>query len=270
MMSTSSLFSGVGPHPHAFTRDFARGSRFALVPRFARHSTIAALSAVVAMLLAASTVNAQPKPSSDISGKWTLVVMADQNPITSDLEIKLEGKKVTGAVNNADRGTAPIAGEYADGKLTFSLSMAGQNGPIAVSFTGALKDDGTLAGTMSYGQPPDLSWKAERVKAKDALDVTGKWAMSLEMSVGTATPTLELALDAGKITGKYAGRYGEYPVTGTLKDKTIEFSFTMNADGDAMTITFRGDVAADGQSIKGTASMAEMGDARWTATRVKS
>lgn len=231
--------------------------------------------ALAATLAVASPAAAQTaKPSSDISGKWTLVVMADQNPITSDLEIKLDGKKVTGTVNNADRGTAPITGEFADGKLTFSLTMQGGGSPISVEFTGALKPDGTLAGTMNHGQPPDLNWTAERVKAKGAtsptLDVTGKWAMSLEMSVGTATPSLELALASGKITGKYAGRYGEYPVTGTLKDRTIEFSFTMSADGNPMTISFHGEVAPDGQSIKGSASMAEMGDASWTATRVKS
>jgi hypothetical protein len=93
--------------------------------------------------------------------------------------------------------------------------------------------------------------------------------MTLEMSVGTATPSLELALDAGKVTGKYAGRYGEYPVTGTLKDRTLDFSFTMSADGSPMTISFHGEVALDGQSITGNASMAEMGDARFTAIRAK-
>src|SRR6476646_8426384 len=76
-------------------------------------------------LFGASTATAQTaKPSPDISGKWTLVVQADQ-PIASDLEIKVEGKKVSGTINNADRGSAPIAGEYADGKLTFSLDMQG-------------------------------------------------------------------------------------------------------------------------------------------------
>ena len=224
----------------------------------------------IAVLAAASSAAAQTaKPSPDISGKWTLVVQADQ-PITSDLEIKLEGKKVSGTVNNADRGSAPITGEYADGKLTFSLSMQSQGGSIAVSFAGELKADGTLAGTMNHGQPQELNWTAERVKAKGALDVTGKWAMTLEMSVGTATPTLQLVLDGGKITGTYTGRYGEYPIAGTLKDKTLDFTFTMNADGDAINLSFHGEVAADGQSIKGTASMAEMGEARWTATRSKS
>lgn len=230
---------------------------------------IAAVVTAVLCAAASTAARQSSKPSPDISGRWTLVVMADQNPISSDLEIKLDGRKVTGTLNNADRGSAPIAGEYADGKLTFALTMQGQGGSIAVSFTGALKVDGTLAGTMNRGQPPDLTWTAERVKAKGAFDVTGKWAMTLEMAAGTATPSLELVLEAGRISGKYSGRYGEYPITGTLKDKTLEFSFTMDADGSPMTMSFRGEVAADGQSIAGTASMAEMGDARWTAVRTK-
>src|SRR4026208_341957 len=97
---------------------------------------IAVAAMVFCVAVSASAAAQASKPSPGISGKWTLVVMADQNPISSDLQITLDGKKVSGSVNNADRGTAPITGEYADGKLTFSLSMAGQNGPIAVSFTG--------------------------------------------------------------------------------------------------------------------------------------
>ncbi len=228
------------------------------------------VSTIAIGLFAAISANAQDKkPTADITGKWTLVVMADQNPITSALEIKLDGKKVTGSVDNADRGTAPITGEYLDGKLTFSLTMQGQGGSISVSFAGALKPDGTLAGTMNHGQPPDLNWTAERVKDKGGLDISGKWAMTLDMSVGTATPSLVLNVNGGKVTGTYTGRYGEYPIAGTLSGKTLEFSFTMNADDTPMKMTFHGEVAADGQSIKGTASMAEMGEASWSATRAK-
>ena len=43
-----------------------------------------------------------------------------------------------------------------------------------------------------------------------ALDVTGKWTMTLEMSMGTATPALVLKQEGETLSGTYTGRYGTY------------------------------------------------------------
>jgi hypothetical protein len=102
---------------------------------------------------------------------------------------------------------------------------------------------------------------------KSALDVTGKWAMTLDMAMGTATPALELKQDGAKVTGTYAGRYGTFPLEGSLKDRAIQFTFTMGAEGQTQTMSFAGEVSADGQSMKGTASLGDMGDATWSAKR---
>ena len=148
--------------------------------------------------------------------------------------------------------------------LVFSISYTTNNGPVPISFSGALKDDGTLAGTMNYGQG-DIAWTATRQKEqKDkteakVIDIAGKWSMTLEMANGTGTPTLTIKQDGGKIGGTYAGRYGEFPLTGTLKGNAIEFAFTMTAEGTDV----------DGQSIKGSAVLGPLGDASWTAKRAK-
>jgi ABC-type transport system substrate-binding protein len=100
--------------------------------------------------------------------------------------------------------------------------------------------------------------------------LTGKWTMTLDMQMGTATPALEFTQQGEKITGTYEGRYGKFPLTGTLKAKVLEFSFTMNAEGTEVPMYFRGEVAADFQSIvKGTAELDGMGEASWTARRAK-
>jgi hypothetical protein len=85
--------------------------------------------------------------------------------------------------------------------------------------------------------------------------------------MGTATPGLELKQDGAKITGTYTGRYGSFPLEGTLKDRTLAFSFTMSAEGQAVTMSFTGEVAADALSMKGTASLGEMGEATWIAKK---
>ena len=99
--------------------------------------------------------------------------------------------------------------------------------------------------------------------------VTGKWTVTLEMQMGTAAPTLELVQAAEKITGTYEGRYGKFPLKGTLKKNVIEFSFTMNAEGTDVVMSYRGEVAADFQTMKGTADLEGMGEATWFAKRAK-
>jgi uncharacterized protein involved in high-affinity Fe2+ transport len=110
---------------------------------------------------------------------------------------------------------------------------------------------------------------AQKPNNKAALNVTGKWAMTLEMSMGTGTPMLELKQDGEKITGTYTGRYGDSQLAGTLKERTIEFTVTMVAEGETVSMSFGGQVAEDGQTMKGNAVLGELGDATWSAKKEK-
>jgi hypothetical protein len=119
---------------------------------------------------------------------------------------------------------------------------------------------------------PGVAARAQQEKAPPPPPpVTGKWTMSLQMSQGTATPTLELKQEGEKITGSYTGRYGSYALQGTRKGRAIEFAFAMGAAGEEIRLTFKGEIAADAQTMKGTAFMGEeLGEAAWTARREKS
>ncbi len=111
----------------------------------------------------------------------------------------------------------------------------------------------------------------QKPDSKAAVNVAGKWTMTLEMSMGTATPTLDLKQDGSKITGTYTGRYGTFNLEGTLKERVIQFAFTMTAEGQSVDMKFAGEVAEDGQTMtKGVAVLGELGDATWTAKREKS
>jgi len=109
--------------------------------------------------------------------------------------------------------------------------------------------------------------KPEEKKAP--LSVAGKWTIELNMSMGQATPALELKQDGQKITGTYSGRYGVAPVVGMLKDNTIEMKITIDADGTEVEALYSGEVAADGQTMKGTANLGPAGDATWLARKQK-
>jgi len=102
-----------------------------------------------------------------------------------------------------------------------------------------------------------------------AANVTGKWTMTLELTMGTATPTLELIQTGEKITGSYEGRYGKSQLTGTIKNRVIEFSFTMSAEGTDTLMAYKGQVAADFKSMHGTAELGGMGEASWSAVPKK-
>jgi hypothetical protein len=99
--------------------------------------------------------------------------------------------------------------------------------------------------------------------------IAGKWTMSLELEVFTATPTLVIRQDGEKITGTYIGRYGEFPFEGTLKGRALAFAFKMNAEGTEIQMSFTGDVAADGRTMKGRVTISELGDGSWSAKRAE-
>ena len=104
---------------------------------------------------------------------------------------------------------------------------------------------------------------------KAPASIAGKWVLTLVTDNFTASPTLDLKVDGQKVTGSYTGRYGSFPLEGSLKGRALEFAFTMNAEGTATLMSFVGEVAPDGQTMKGKATLGEMGEATWTAARPK-
>jgi hypothetical protein len=100
--------------------------------------------------------------------------------------------------------------------------------------------------------------------------IAGKWALTLVTEAFTATPALDLKQDGEKISGTYTStQYGTFPLEGTLKGRVLEFSFTLNADGTPVAMKFTGEVAADGKTMKGRATLGDLGEATWTAERPK-
>ena len=100
-------------------------------------------------------------------GPWiiTITLPAGSTPATSatKMDLQLEGKKLSGSfVSQA--GAMPVAGEFADGKISFTI--AGPDGAVQATFKGKLNDNGTLSGTMPLpGAQAELQWKAERPKS---------------------------------------------------------------------------------------------------------
>ena len=100
--------------------------------------------------------------ASPFAGKWNVNVQNPNGAVESTMDLKVDGKKVTGTLQS-QMGDAKLEGEIADGKLTFWFSMDANGQTLSITFVGTSQKDGSLAGTLSFGQG-DLNWTATKAK----------------------------------------------------------------------------------------------------------
>jgi len=105
------------------------------------------------------------------------------------------------------------------------------------------------------------------VSAQNKVDVSGTWTFSVQTDAGTGTPTVTLKQDGDKLTGHYSSAtLGEADLTGTIKDKELKFSFSADAQGTSLTVTYAGTVE-DKDSLKGTVDLGGLASGTFTAKR---
>jgi hypothetical protein len=110
-----------------------------------------------------------------------------------------------------------------------------------------------------------VAMSAVRGAAQAKVDVTGKWAFSVETSAGAGQPTFAFQQDGEKLTGHYTGTFGEADLTGTVKGADITFAFTVDAQGTALKETYTGTVDKD--TMKGKLVIEGLGEGTFTAKR---
>jgi hypothetical protein len=100
--------------------------------------------------------------------------------------------------------------------------------------------------------------------AQKHANVSGKWSMSVETSVGNGSPDFELKhLTPTKLEGTYKGQLGEAPVTGTIAENKIHLQFEVSGN----LVEYDGTV--DGETMKGNVKWGSMGNGTFTAARKK-
>lgn len=109
-----------------------------------------------------------------------------------------------------------------------------------------------------------LPAKTQTADAKPA-NVAGDWNLTIEGPNGTATPSASFKQDGEKLTGTYKGRFGESPLTGTMKGNAIKFTTTVTTPNGEIQVDYSGTV--DGDSMKGTVAFASMGEAAFAGKR---
>ena len=124
--------------------------------------SIAVAGAPVSVSAAQDQASPAPADTKSVDGKWTMDVQTEQGAMTVGVDFKSDGKKITGTISGP-QGDAPLVGEFADGKIAFGISIDSPEGAMAIGFAGAMKEDGTMAGTLT-GPFGDAPWTAARVK----------------------------------------------------------------------------------------------------------
>jgi hypothetical protein len=106
---------------------------------------------------------------------------------------------------------------------------------------------------------------AQRVQADEHAAVAGTWALTVETSAGTGTPTLVLVQDGANLTGTYTGRFGDQPVTGAIEGNEIRFAFSVSGPMGSAVVTYTGVV--DGDAMRGSMQMGSMAGGNFSGRR---
>jgi hypothetical protein len=88
-----------------------------------------------------------------------------------------------------------------------------------------------------------------------AQSVAGEWNAEMETPGQSAVAKVIFKQEGEKLTGTVKRASGDAPLQGTLKGKEVKFSYSINYNGNAVTISISG--LLEGDMIKGTADIAD-------------
>ena len=231
---------------------------------------------LVSMLFVPAIAAAQAG-SQDATGTWAVRLNAPDGPHDATLTLTKAGEALTGAIRSPE-GEIKVTGTQkgADVALSFTytadvamlITMKGTQNGDAISGPATFADaagDWTGKRQPAGGAAPPAPAAGTTTAAAGALDVSGAWVLQIETPAGSATPTVTFKQSGEALTGTYAGQFGEAPITGTLKGDQLTFSLDLTVQDMKLHIVYSGTVTSD--SIKGTASLGDMGEAPFTGKR---
>jgi hypothetical protein len=231
------------------------------------------LTLLVAALLLAGTAYAQ---TADAAGTWDVNINTPNGPIAALLTLKKDGDKLSGSIASP-QGEVAVQGTQKDKAVSVNFTVQATNGPLAIVMNGN-QDGDAIAGTIDIGQGQG-AWTGKRRTGAPAAaatngaaqtdkpaDVSGAWALQVEIAGNTASPSVTLKQDGEKLTGTYSSQVvGEQEVTGTIKGNKFTFGFQASLEGNAVKVTYSGTVEKD--TMKGTATFGDFGDGTFTGKK---
>jgi hypothetical protein len=233
------------------------------------------LSLLIGAVLLAGPVHAQ---GDGAAGTWDVSFTTPNGPMSVALTLKKDGDKLSGTIAGP-QGEVAVEGTQKDNAVVVNFSVQTPNGAFVIAMNG--KQDGdAIAGTMNFGQG-QAEWTGKRrggaaapageaaaavAQGDKPADVSGAWAIQLDIGGQTVTPTVTLKQDGEKLSGTYSSQVlGEQQVTGTVKGNDVTFGFQASFDGNAVKVTYTGKVDKD--TMKGSVAFGDMGEGTFTAKK---
>jgi hypothetical protein len=102
-------------------------------------------------------------------------------------------------------------------------------------------------------------------RAQDKVDLTGTWILQVETGAGSGSPTFTFKQTGNKLEGTYEGTFGKAPVTGSVKGKEAQWTFTVDVQGMQARMEYTGTVEKD--SMKGTVRLGDLADGTFTGKK---
>jgi len=101
--------------------------------------------------------------------------------------------------------------------------------------------------------------------AAQAPSVAGDWDAAMNTPGGVRNFKIKFKVDGEKLTGEVGRDTGSLPLTGTIKGSDVQFSYTVNYNGNDLVLTLTGKL--NGDAIAGTVSFGGMAEDEWSAKR---
>lgn len=108
----------------------------------------------------ASTASTAPS----VTGTWNVTIELPNMTATPTMVLKQDGEKVTGEYVSAQYGKFPMTGTVKGTDVVMSFEMNVEGTGLAVTYTGKIEKDGTITGSVNYGDMMSGTFVAAKSK----------------------------------------------------------------------------------------------------------
>ena len=100
-----------------------------------------------------------------------------------------------------------------------------------------------------------------------AQSIAGEWDASINTPGGVRNFKIVFVVDGEKLSGTVKREAGDVPLSGTVKDSAVRFSYTVVYNGNPLTLTIT--ATLDGDSLKGIVDFGGAAEDEFSARREK-
>jgi len=102
-------------------------------------------------------------------------------------------------------------------------------------------------------------------RVASAQSVAGDWDATINTPGGVRAMKIVFKQESEKLTGTVKREAGDVPLEGTIKGTAVEFSYTVNYNGNALGLTVNAKL--DGNAMKGIVSFGGQAEEEFAAKR---